>query len=395
MVSGSLVALDDASADLEVPGLGRMHVDRSSLHRLHRRTEGTDLIYSGPNGLVGWKQEGPKDAWREESGQPLSDQPGATIRADVKLPNRMVVEFEISWKSRPDFLLAIAAGPGEPGLKRAFRFEVFDGELVVDREVDALADLASLGPVFNQGGRIHLLAYVDQTTGKLLVVGPDGRTLAELTVPDLGGKPAGGADPKAGILGAFNALMPSSQTGLVLVNVSGDVRLENIQVGKWDGQGPRQVEPGRSRVHLVDGSITYGQVVRFDAEARAFVVKSDGDEEKKVAVDQIADVFLSAPVVWEPPGRSSLRSRWGPDRWRPAQDRRRSRRGWRPRGPRSGSPAVRPAPIAHVSGRVPRVGREVGSAWNPGSRWGRDSQGRCPESKAKVKMRNRCSHLAT
>jgi len=275
LLSGSLVALDDSTAELDVPGVGRLHVERPSLNRLHRRRDESDLVYSGPNGLAGWEQS-PKATWREEAGQPITDRPGVSIRCNLGLPARAVVEFELSWKSRPDFALALGAEAGDAGPKRAFRFEVWEGELVVGREADAVADLASLGPVGDKPGRCHLMAYIDQAIGRILVVAPDGRPLADLTVPSPEGKAGGGVS---------------------LVNVKGDIRLERLQIGRWDGQAPRLVEPGRSRVHLVDGSITYGEVARFDPGPREFVLKAEGGEESRIAADRITDVFLSAPAA--------------------------------------------------------------------------------------------------
>ena len=66
---GSLLALDDKQAELEIPSLGRLHVQRSSLHRLRRWRDGADLIYLGPNGLAGWKE-------------PAGQRTGARTRAD-------------------------------------------------------------------------------------------------------------------------------------------------------------------------------------------------------------------------------------------------------------------------------------------------------------------------
>ena len=304
LLSGSLISLDESAAEIEIPGTGRLHVDRSSLHRLHRRRDDTDLIHSGPNGLTGWTQSGPKDAWREESGQPIADQPGATIRADLGIPPKAVVEFELSWKGHPDFVLALGAGPDEPGLKRAFRFEVWgDGELVINREVETRADLAPLGTLAEKNGRAHLLAYLDQAAGRILVVAPDGRPLADLTVPlpTKAEAAAAATAPRAGIMDAIRSMGPKNEGGVALTNVKGDIRLENLQIGKWDGQAPRQVEPGRSRVHMGDGSIAYGEVVRLDAPAREFVLKGENGEESRIPSDKIADVFLSAPAVGATP----------------------------------------------------------------------------------------------
>ena len=42
---GTLLALDDHQAELDVPRLGRIHVQRSNLHRIDRWRKGADLIY--------------------------------------------------------------------------------------------------------------------------------------------------------------------------------------------------------------------------------------------------------------------------------------------------------------------------------------------------------------
>ena len=42
--------------ELDVPRLGRLHVQRSSIHRIYRWRDSADLIYLGPNGLTGWHE---------------------------------------------------------------------------------------------------------------------------------------------------------------------------------------------------------------------------------------------------------------------------------------------------------------------------------------------------
>jgi hypothetical protein len=53
---GSLLALDDERAELDVPRLGRIHVQRSNVHRVDRWRAGADLGYLGPNGLAGCQE---------------------------------------------------------------------------------------------------------------------------------------------------------------------------------------------------------------------------------------------------------------------------------------------------------------------------------------------------
>src|SRR5262249_3304228 len=65
----------------------------------------------------------------------------------------------------------------------------------------------------------------------------------------------------------------------------------------------READVNRSRVHLVDGSIVYGQVSRFDPAAKAFVMVDDKTEDKdgkekakeetRIPADRISSVYLA------------------------------------------------------------------------------------------------------
>ncbi|WP_165219863.1 TlpA family protein disulfide reductase [Aquisphaera insulae] len=268
---GGLASLDGKEARLEAPGIGTLRVNRSSIARLYRWKSGGDLIYMGPNGLDRWKQTVQGKTWKEEQGQPWTDQEGAAIRGDLQLPARSTIEFELSWRTRPDFILALGVGDDDKTTQRAFRFEVWERDLIVQRETEQEADVASVGEIAPGQGRVHLTAYLDQEKGRILVFSAEGKQLADLKV--------------AGT---------SSQTlgGISLVNKRGDIRLERIRVGRWSGEPPRPVEGDRSRLHGVDGSIVYGQVARLDAASRSFIV-GEGKDETKIPEARIAAVFLS------------------------------------------------------------------------------------------------------
>ena len=191
-----------------------------------------------------------------------------------------MLEFEISWKNKPDFVLALGVGDDEKSIQRAFRFEVWERDLIVQRETEQEADVASVGEISQGAGRMHLIAYLDQEKGRILVFTADGKPLADLKVA---------------------AGQPQVLGGLSLTNKRGDVRLERLRIARWNGEPPQQVERGRSRIHRVDGSIVYGQVSRFDAAAKAFVI-TEAKGESRIPEDQIAGVYLSLPG--EAKGRS-------------------------------------------------------------------------------------------
>jgi thiol-disulfide isomerase/thioredoxin len=273
VVFGSLAALDDTQARLEVPRLGPLAIERAAIGRIYRWRSSGDLIYLGPNGLSGWQEPSSKKAWREDQGQPWTDQDGVAIRGDLGLPTRAGVEFEISWKNKPDFVFALGVGGDEKSLQRAFRFEVWERDVIVQRETEQEADVASVGEIAQGPGRIHLVAYLDQEKGRILVFNSEGKQLADLKV---------------------SSGQAQVQGGLSLANKRGDLRLERLRISRWNGEPPRQVATGQSRIHRADGSIVYGAVKRFDPAARTFTI-ADAKGESAVPEDHIAAVYLPLP----------------------------------------------------------------------------------------------------
>ncbi len=272
VVFGSLVRLDDDELELDVPRLGRMHVRRDHVRRFFP-SRGDDLIYVGPNGLAGWNQPAAASPWREEGGAPFTDKPDVFLFADLKIPAQAAIEFELSWKSKPDFELALDVDDRPATIQRAFRFEVWDTDLVVHRETESEADVVSVQEIKPGAGRAHLITYLDRQTGRLLVLSSAGVQLADLKI-----------SPRKA----------QEFTGLWLKNKRGDIRLDRLRISRWNGAAPREVEVNKSRLHRIDGSIVYGRLAAFDSTAGQFTMR-DGETETRVAADRIASVFLSPP----------------------------------------------------------------------------------------------------
>jgi len=273
IVFGALLDLNEKVAELDLPRLGRFHVQRSQIRRMIRWRDGADLIYLGPNGLAGWRETSSKPGWREESGQLVSDQAGASLQGDFGLPNRAAIEFEISWKTKPDFVLALGVNSDSKTVAAAFRLEAWDGDLVVKRETENEADLASVQEVSRGAGRAHLLAYLDQELGRIQVFSPGGKSLADLKV---------------------NTPKPQVLARIFLENKHGDIRLERLRISRWNGDPPSAISQEKSLIHRVDGSVVSGPITKFDAVAKQFVVNESAGE-TRVAADQISGLAL--PLV--------------------------------------------------------------------------------------------------
>ena len=281
LLFGSLLELNDERAKLDVPGIGVVDVDRTWIERIYRRTGGSELLFVGPSGLLGWNTSGEANAWREDAGHLLTDKGDSSIVRSFALPNQVRIDFELSWISQPDFEMAVAFDVAESkSVSRAFRFEVWENELVVQRETEREANVEKLQQLTGKAGRCHLQVFLDQMRGHVLVYASNGELLADMTV----------STAKPEVLG-----------GLQLTNRRGGIRLERLQISRWNGEVPRAVDVGKSRIHGNDGTISYGQVKSFDAEKREFVVLGDG-EPQRIPEDQVQDVFLSHVV--EVPVRS-------------------------------------------------------------------------------------------
>ena len=276
---GELRNLTEEHVELESARLGRVQLKRDQIQRLYRWKTGADLVYVGPNGLLGWK-ESTGGAWREEGGHLTTDKEGTHIRGDFGIPPQAAIEFEISWKKKPDFVFAVGVSDSDDELiyKRSYRFEIWDEELVVRCELGREADVDSVDAVGAAAGRAHYVAYLDQMQGRLLIYSPSGGKRAELNLT-----------PRN----------PKSYSGLRLTNKRGDVRLERLRITRWNGRDSHADEPDKSRVasnwaaiHRSDGQMVHGDLVGFDGAAQKFRVRTDAGD-TQVPADQVASVYLS------------------------------------------------------------------------------------------------------
>src|SRR5581483_10931597 len=274
---GDLRGLTDDALDVDSARLGRVRLRREHVRRLFR-TGGADLVYVGPNGLAGWKESAATPQWRDEGGQLVTDQRWASLYADVGLPEKALVEVELSWKQTPDFLFALGVEDRDMTARSAFRFERWDDALVVVGETARDADVAAVQSVGSGPGRVRVRVYLDQGQRRLILLARDGAPLATLSLK--GGKPA-------------------VHAGVRLTNGKGDVRLEQLRITRWNGLPPRDVRADQARVHRTDGSITYGRLAAYDPAAKRFTVR-DCTTETVVPQDAIADVFLPQSPADDP-----------------------------------------------------------------------------------------------
>jgi thiol-disulfide isomerase/thioredoxin len=295
---GNILEFSDSALRIQAANAGSIHVDRASIQRIYRWKQ-TSLIYLGPNGLEDWDYavDGVPngDIWTSEGGWPRTTTPNASLFRDFGLPARSAIEFELSWNDTPDFELilgprnlrgivdAVAPAPAITPVEDAFRFEVWDGELVVVGESERDADVARITPIASGPGAVRVQLYLDQEKQRLNIYSRNGQQSASVKL---------------------HSRKPEIRGGLRLTNREGHVRLKYLRIAHWDGILPQDVQADKSRIHQTDGKIIYGQVTAFDPQTNTFTLKQN-ETTIKVDAKTVADVFLSPIVTPESPEPST------------------------------------------------------------------------------------------
>ena len=294
---GTLSALDERSATLDVPEYGRLRLERDLLQRMIRWNE-VEFILIGPTGLDGWKWPSGTQHWREQSGQLITDEPGAKIWRDCNAPAQACFELSMSWPGeKPDFEIdfgydlefeSAKPGPAQDGAADAaggalvapaaqnaqapgYRLETLDGKLFAVRETRRRADLAPLRSIEPSSRRIDLKVFVDQDQGRMLVCSTAGAVLADLTASDAASVAAKGSPRRPG-------------AGFRIVNHGAGLRLERLCVSSASRVAMQDLADstaaGRDETQLrLDSAST------FDAERRELVRATPGGE-RRVPLDR-------------------------------------------------------------------------------------------------------------
>ena len=272
LLFGKLIGLSEDTAELDLTLFGHTQLVRSNIRRIRRWGDTADLLYLGPNGLADWDTTSPANAWQVESGHLTTEEAGAFLHKDFKLPAQAAIEFEISWKQKPDFALALGVEASNLafGGAKSFRFEVWQNHLVAMGETENDADVASVCRVEDGPGRVHAIAYLDQQQHRMVVTSPAGNKLADLQVTD-----------------GLNFTYP----GIRLTNHRGDIRLERLRISRWNGDIPRHPQADTARLHRADGSIVYGELKSYDGEAGEFVMAGEGGETRIAPADMSSIVL--------------------------------------------------------------------------------------------------------
>lgn len=271
LLYGTLAALDKNYIELESPSLGRLRIARAEISRITAGTSAA-FVYRGPNGLADWTSDH-IDQWHDEAGRVATEKRGAAIKRSIAIPKQAQIEFEISWTKSPQFAMAFCSSDKEAQIKEGYRLEVWGRKLVLVRELAKTADVAFVSTLDAHADRIHLTALYNFPTGEFSIQSLEGVELARVKLAKTGGYPL----------------------RLVwLKNMGPGIALEQLAVSNWNGKAPPLVDVKKSRIHKVDGSVVYGDVVAYDPAKKQFTIQTGG-KDSQIDNRQVACI-VPAPV---------------------------------------------------------------------------------------------------
>ena len=287
VVTGRIVNWNEQEIALESPYFGLVHLRSDAVRRLYRIDGNPMLVFPGLSGLADWKGTGVE--WKEDGPHVWTEQTGAVLTGHLKVPEKAVIEFELSWTKKPNFVFAVGVDSAARIDRRVdgWRFEAWDGVLTVLREQRDIADVDRVMSLLDYTKRVHLIAYLDQVTGQMQVFHPDGTPAGEISVPP----------------GAAGKDKPSAEAGqgVRLINRHGDIRIERLRIARWSGLLPSSSEGAKCRLELADGTTVKCDTIQIEPETQKFAVHR-GDEVRHLEAKDLIGAELSP--MREPAPRS-------------------------------------------------------------------------------------------
>ncbi len=279
ILTGRFAGWSEESVRFESAHFGTLSIRPAAIRRLYRIDENPMLVFANLSGLTDW--ETTSGVWREDGPHVWTDTDGAMLTGDLAVPDRAVIEFELSWSKSPNFAFSIGIDPenADDDGEQGWRFEAWNDVIAAVREQPEIADVAPIQELSEETKRLHLLVYLDQTAGEMQIFHPDGALVGRISV-----RPETPEDDAQ--------KMTDSTRGVRLINRQGTTRLERLRIARWNGVLPTSDDDAPSRFELADGSVVSGETVRLSEDAQQFLIKN-GDDQQSIAAKDVVTAELS------------------------------------------------------------------------------------------------------
>jgi len=280
-INGRLLEWTPRRVKIATSEFGEVHLQTSALRRAFRTGNNSRIIFPRLSGLDNWTAS--KSDWVVEGFSPASSARNAKLYRKLNIPDKAIIEFELSWNKTADFSLAMATpGPApQADDDKGWTLTCWDGKLALVRELPKAADLCAVEGVDFSKRRIHLLAYLDQIAGEMHLFHQQGVLAAHLKLP-----------PENETENKKSKFRPGR--GLQLINRSGEIRLDQLSVMEWSGKLPGQSHGEYPQVELANGTVVSGAIQSLPTDDGAIAIRI-GAAEAPYRVDDIASMQFDPP----------------------------------------------------------------------------------------------------
>ncbi|WP_417848961.1 TlpA family protein disulfide reductase [Thalassoglobus sp.] len=261
---GKMISATEESIQFHSNRHGEFSLQRNKIESI-KRVDTPDLIYLGPRGLEGWEKPQNSDeqnAWRALSnGHLTTSSPDRGIYHQIDFPEKAEIELIIESSKLPHFIFALGQNRTS-----CVRVESWAEVLVVlsrfqFQEVDTLESKTT---------RVHLNLFLDQANNRLSIYSNSGEKLTEIVDK----------------LGFFQP------TGIQLWNREGDLTLNYLRVDRWNGELPKPLKVGQSRVQTTDGKVIYGTLPNFATGTDVITIQSES-EKREIKISNLSNIIVN------------------------------------------------------------------------------------------------------
>jgi hypothetical protein len=285
-----LRSLDDGHLEADSPLTGPLRIPRAAIRALQLGITDSRMLYSGPDGIEGWRAEaGRAMTWGFEGGK-LTIEGQGSIRRKFELPEQFIVRFTLGWNRNPQFKFTFADSLLPMGEKSNSYYITFNqAGFEIKRESSEGARFPSLatinrGPDQFPGNTVKVELRVDRKRNLIYLYLND---QFEGRYVDPSSKP-----PRDGGI----SLVSTASQG-VTHEVTG------IEIADWDPSGERHrtEERGDAKQDALiarDAARFGGKLlaIRPSDEGPIFAFKSDfGEEALELPESEVSTVFFAMP----------------------------------------------------------------------------------------------------
>jgi thiol-disulfide isomerase/thioredoxin len=283
LLSGKLTDWSEEVVTLESAHFGRQQIREQSIRRIERIDENPTLVFSGLTGLSDWDHVAGN--WQVEGVELKTADPDASLMGDFNIPDRAIVEFQLSWENTPNFSFAIGVDPdARLNTSRGWSFDTWNSQLTLVREREEIAVVEPILKLDSTNKQLRLTVFIDRKKGTILIYRHDGSLPVKASLP-----PPENDDAK------------TNSTGIAFVSHFGKTRLKRLRISQWEGALPLDQDAGISRFRLKDGQVVSGKFIGYDRSARTVTVEQNSQSVSFDLAKLVKAEFKESPPAAKQP----------------------------------------------------------------------------------------------